>query len=85
MKRYGQFLSCEFLLPPAFTAAQTRLNNANAAIPHLQAEVTAKQQTYDTAVSRTKELGHFFNDMWGPGRNAVLQAGLAVAHLKWLK
>lgn len=56
--------------------AQTRLNNANAKIPGLQSEVTAKQQAYDTAVARTKELAHFLNDMGGPGRNAALQAGL---------
>ncbi|MFX4310923.1 hypothetical protein F8O53_03045 [Enterobacter sp. 63] len=60
----------------AINQAQTRLNNANAKIPGLQAEVTSKKQDSDKADARAKELGHFLNDMGGPGRNAALQAGL---------
>lgn len=57
--------------------AQTRLNNANAKIPGLQAEVTSKQQASDKADARVRELAHFLKDMGGPGRNAALQAGYA--------
>lgn len=61
----------------AITQAQTRLNNANAKIPGLQAEVTSKKQASDKATARARELAHFLNDMGGPGRNAALQAGLS--------
>lgn len=61
----------------AITQAQTRLNNANAQIPGLQAEVTSKKQASDKATARARELAHFLNDMGGPGRNAALQAGLS--------
>jgi len=59
----------------AISQAQTRLNTAKAKIPGLQADVTSKQKAADVANARFKELGHFLNDIGGPGRNAAFQAG----------
>jgi predicted nucleic acid-binding Zn-ribbon protein len=59
----------------AINQAQTRLNTAKAKIPGLQASVTTKQQASDKASARANELGHFLNDMGGPGRYNALNAG----------
>ncbi|EWG75995.1 MULTISPECIES: colicin-like pore-forming protein [unclassified Enterobacter] len=59
----------------AINQAQTRLNTAKSKIPGLEANVTTKQQASDKATARAHELGHFLNDMGGPGRYQALQAG----------
>jgi predicted nucleic acid-binding Zn-ribbon protein len=59
----------------AISQAQTRLNTAKAKIPGLEASVTTKKQASDKANARAQELGHFLNDMGGPGRYNALNAG----------
>lgn len=57
------------------TQSQTRLDAARAQIPALEANVASRQEASDKATARAHELGHFLNDMGGPGRYQALQAG----------